>query len=342
MWVDLYVVFHVEHRATGLSGFDEPPECSTWNDLSSLLLFGSPSMERRLGRGLGSLLSKPAPTERQHEIELSRVVANPFQPRTTFDEEGLDELRASIEMHGVLQPVIVRMGPPGGDGDVFELISGERRCRASRLAGKTHIPAVVRTGVRDDAMLELALVENLQRRDLDPIERARGFGQLLSTLSLTQEEVARRVGLKRSTVANHLRLLELSSPIQESVGRGLLSMGHARAILGAEKADREALMEDVVREGLSVRQVERRVRNLLQPRTGRGSSAPKGVLQPQARSQPTEPAWVAELENRLRESLGTKVRIQNGPEYRGQIVLEYYDQASLDSLITRLAPRRTL
>ncbi len=306
-------------------------------------------MERRLGRGLGSLLSKPAPTDRQLEIELDRIVANPFQPRRTFDEEGLDELRASIEAHGVLQPIVVRVGPPGSDGDAYELVSGERRCRASRLAGKTHIPAVVRTGIRDDEMLELALVENVQRRDLDPIERARGFGQLLTALSLTQEEVAKRVGLKRSTVANHLRLLELSETIQDAVSQGLLTMGHARAILGAEEEKRDALVEDIVRGDLSVREVERRVRDRQATPEAPAAGGASGEITPQPRATATtavpseapEP-WVTELEARLRDSLGTKVRLQNGPNFRGQILIDYYDQASLDALITRLAPRRTV
>jgi len=309
-------------------------------------------MERRLGRGLGSLLSKPAPTDRQLEVELDRVVPNPFQPRRTFDEDGLDELRASIESHGVLQPIVVRVGPPGRNGEMFELISGERRCRASRLAGKTRIPAVVRSGVRDDEMLELALVENVQRRDLDPIERARGFGQLLTALSLTQDEVARRVGLKRSTVANHLRLLELSETIQDAVSQGLLSMGHARALLGADATERERLMEETVRGELSVREVERRVRELHAPPTEPEEAGVEDEnvreITPVASSAaaPTAPRavepWVTAIEERLRTSLGTKVRVHNGENYRGQIVIDYFDRASLDALITRLAPSRTL
>ena len=282
-------------------------------------------MERRLGRGLGSLLSATPPTEPRTEIEISQVRPNPYQPRKTFDPAALQSLQASIERLGLLQPVVVR---PALEG--FELISGERRWRAARAAGHEMIPAVIRSGVRDEEMLELALVENLQREDLDPIERARGFKQLQEG-GLTQEQVATRVGLQRSTVTNHVRLLELPEDVQKAVARGLLSMGHARALLGLRehKAIR-ALMRQTIRRELSVREVERRVRKLEHPRSPHNgpSAAP--------------PPWIAEIEMRLRESLGTKVCLQNNPGYRGQIVIDYYDRPSLDSLIARLAPRATL
>jgi len=292
-------------------------------------------MERRLGRGLGSLLTKPAPTDQQSSLELDRIRPNPFQPRITFDPEGLEELKSSIEAHGVLQPIVVRVAPPDGNGDAYELISGERRCRASRLAGKTTIPAVVRSGVRDDEMLELALVENVQRRDLDPMERARGFRQLIDSANLTQEQVAQRVGLQRSTVTNHLRLLELPELVQDAVAQGMLSMGHARALLGVEDADSQtALLEATVRGDLSVREVEKRVRALRAPVAETVSKEAKG--------REERAPWISEIESRLRQSLGTKVHLKNGAEYRGQIVIDYYDQASLESLIHRLAPQRTV
>ena len=298
-------------------------------------------MERRLGRGLGALLSKPAGSdEPQTQVELDAIQPNPFQPRVHFEEEGLAELKASIEAHGVLQPVVLRRCASGApDAPSYELISGERRWRASRLAGKATIPAVIRDSVSDEDMLELALVENVQRRDLDPIERARGYRQLQERLGLTQEGVAARVGLKRSTVANHLRLLDLPNRVQDAVGQNLLSMGHARALLGVEDdTEQETLMEAVVRGDLSVRETERRVRERTKPK----EAAPEPEERaPRASTTEPEP-WVREIETRLRESLGTKVKLVNGPDYRGQIVLEYYDQASLDSLIHRLAPRRTV
>jgi len=284
-------------------------------------------MERRLGRGLGSLLSEAHTTEAPEELDLARLRPNPFQPRKTFDAASLQELKASIERHGVMQPVVVR---PAGEG--FELIAGERRWRAARLAGKSSIPAVVRPGVTDDDMLELALVENVQRRDLDPIERARGYRQVMDRLGLTQEQVAGRVGLQRSTVTNHLRLLELPDEVQDAVGQGLISMGHARALLGLPEADRQrALLEEIVRGDLSVRVVERKVKEARE-------TAPAATTAATTNRAP----WAIELEDRLRDSLGTKVRVQPGQKERGQIVIQYFDRASLEGLITRLAPKPTL
>lgn len=285
-------------------------------------------MERRLGRGLGSLLSEAkGGAESRQNLDLTRIRPNPYQPRKSFDAASLQELKSSIERHGVLQPVVVRLA-----GDDYELISGERRWRASRLAGKTDIPAVVRTAVSDDDMLELALVENVQRRDLDPIERARGFRQMMDRLRLTQEQVASRVGLQRSTVTNHLRLLELPEDVQEAVGQGLVNMGHARALLGLRDPEaQKTLLEETVRGDLSVRVVERKVRE--------AREAP-------ARNETPEPTpkapWAVELETRLRDSLGTKVRVQPGPDERGQIVIEYFDRAGLETLIGRLVPRVTI
>ena len=222
-------------------------------------------MQRRLGRGLDSLLSGSEPESESEpgtqprsepEVELDRIVPNPYQPREAFDETGLDELRQSIENHGILQPVVVRRR-----GDDYELVSGERRLRAARLAGLASIPVRVREDLDDDGMLELALVENVQRADLDPIEKARGYRAMQDRLGLTQEEVATKVGLQRSSVANHLRLLELPEAILESVRTGELSAGHARALLGLpDDAARTRLAKRVARDGLSVRAVEEAVR----------------------------------------------------------------------------------
>lgn len=307
-------------------------------------------MERRLGRGLGALLAGPGTRESASitsEIPLDRIDPNPFQPRTVFDDEGLEGLRASIENHGVLQPVVVRPAAADAQGERYELISGERRCRASRMAGKTTIAAVTREGVRDDEMLELALVENVQRRDLDPIERARAFRQLVEVLHLTQDQVAQRVGLQRSTVSNLLRLLELPEDVQAAVAKGLLSMGHARALLPVDDPkEQAALVRVIVRDELSVREVERRVRARKVPfeelKVDANGDTSKRLASRTAAGGAERPAWMNEIEGRLRESLGTKVRLQNGADYRGQIIVEYYDRASLDSLIARLAPRAQL
>ncbi len=186
-------------------------------------------MEKRLGRGLGSLLGTSSPAEAPKatsELAVDQIRPNPFQPRRHFEPSALEELAQSIRQHGLLQPIVVRAAASG-----FELISGERRLRASKLAGRTTIPAIVRPNVTDKDLLELALVENVQRQDLDAIERALGFRRMQDELAMTQEAVADRVGLKRSTVANHLRLLDLPQTVQEGIAKGLISMGHARALL---------------------------------------------------------------------------------------------------------------
>jgi ParB family chromosome partitioning protein len=285
-------------------------------------------MERRLGRGLGSLLSSdPTPREPRSEVPLAEITPNPFQPRKHFTPEALAELQASIQVHGVLQPVVLRRVGPSA----YQLIAGERRWRASQAAGLTSVPAVVRDGVSDQAMLELALVENLQRADLDPIEKAKGFRQLQEQ-GLTQEEVARKVGMQRPTVANFVRLLELSEPVQKAVTEGLISMGHARALLGApDKARQEELCALCVRRGLSVRELEERVREL------QGRADPKAKV-----VTPSAAPWVRDMETKIRSHLGTKVQVKNGEGYQGSIVIEYHGREDLDRLYALLAPRRTL
>ena len=287
-------------------------------------------MERRLGRGLGSLLTREAhPTPAGDLVDIDQIVANPAQPREDFEPEGLKELEESIRRHGVLQPILVR---PMGSG--YQIVSGERRWRAARAAGLSSIPVTVRPDVRDDELLELALVENLQRRDLNPVERARGFLNLRQSLGLTQEQVAAKVGLPRTTVTNHLRLLELSPNVQAALESGLLSMGHAKALLGVRGAEaQDALLPEIVRKGLSVRDVEKRVRRHSEAR----------AVSPVASETQADPAWVATLESRMRSRLGTKVAIHNHPgRYEGEIVIRYYDRESLDRLVGILVEERTI
>lgn len=325
-------------------------------------------MKTRLGKGLGALLSGgpleapgqggPAPQAAEErdqgasgvpgaddesapailEVELSRIQPNPDQPRRTFDPGALEELRNSIQNHGLLQPVVLRRVEGG-----FELIAGERRWRAARLAGLERVPAVVRQGVDEGGMLELALVENVQRQDLDPIERARGYGQMVERLGLTQDQVAQRVGLKRATVANHIRLLDLPTTVQEAVAQGRLSMGHARAILGldAPDADKIGLATTVASRDLSVRETERvvRERNQLRRGTPRPGAGGSGAKAPVSRSQ--EP-WIRDAEDRMRRALGTKVRLDNRAGYRGQIVVDYYSREDLERLLIQLAPKPEL
>jgi len=270
------------------------------------------------------------------EVELDRIKPNPFQPRKSMDPAGLEELRDSISSHGILQPIVLR-----STRGEFELIAGERRWRAAGLAGLERIPALVREGVSDGDMLELALVENVQRRDLNPIERAEGFRAIMQSLSITQEGVAAKVGLKRATVANHLRLLELPEEIQAAVGRGLVSMGHARALLALPSGEKMAgFLEQIVRDELSVREVGRRVREELATIRSPQASGKNGGAAPGPQA-PAKP-WIADLERKIRENLGTKTTIHHGPGMTGRIVIEYYTRESLERVCEILAPRPTV
>jgi len=289
-------------------------------------------MERRLGRGLNALLGQTTAVEDQTspvELPTIELRPNPFQPRSTFDPDALAELGESIRQHGILQPIVVRRAATG-----YEIISGERRWRAAQAIGLLTVPVTVRGGVPDEHMLELALIENVQRQDLDAMERALGFERMVRQLKLTQDEVARKVGLKRATVANHLRLLELPAQVQEAIRRGVISMGHARALLGhPDPSALPGMLQRIAREDLSVRQVEQIVRGAIERGPREGQTAAKSA---------SRPPWVGELEATLRESLGTRVTVKNEPGYRGQIVIEYYDRSELERLCRHLAPPRSL
>jgi len=288
-------------------------------------------MERRLGKGLGSLLGEQESSTRPAELELESIQPNPYQPRKTMDASGLEELRDSILQHGVLQPIVVRRL----DDNRYQLVAGERRWRASRLAGLARIPAVIKERVTDAEMLELALVENVQRRDLDPLERAQGYKTMMEQLALTQDAVAGKVGLKRSTVANHLRLLELPPKAQEALAKNLITMGHARALLSlADEGRIQAILEETVRRDLSVRELEQLVRDSNTSASTR--VAKEKVLAPAA------PPWLRELEARLRARFASKVTVQNGEGFRGKIVVEYFNRSDLDRICELLAPRETL
>jgi ParB family chromosome partitioning protein len=283
--------------------------------------------ERKLGRGLDGLL-QAVPARALPEVVLaagpvtsvpiSLLDPNPQQPRHGMRAENLEHLKESIREHGVLQPIIVRK-----HGHRYEIIAGERRFRAAEGLGLPEVPAVVRD-VPDDQMLELALVENLQREDLDPIEKAESFKTYLESSGRTQEQAAVRLGLDRSTIANIVRLLELPVEVQALVRTGVLSMGHARAILSLEEPKKEIdLAERVVREGLSVRQVERMVSASVPARRRRRAKV-KSPL-------------VRDLEARLREEFGTKVSVEEGAKPgSGRIIIEFYTQPDLDRIMSRL------
>lgn len=311
-------------------------------------------MERRLGRGLDSLLGgtpspateapkapaqKPEPkpaaqpqAETQADpaelanrtLPITAIRPNPNQPRKVFETEPLESLRDSIRKHGVLQPICVRTTDQG-----YEIVAGERRWRAARMAGLEAIPATVLGTQEEEQILELALVENLQREDLDPIEKARAFKSLQDRFGMTQEKVAEQMGMKRATVANHLRLLDLPSEAQDAVTQGLITMGHARALAGiGDETQTLKTLAKVIREEHSVRQLERLLQKGSQeapaPETPRGGRIP---------------AWVRDLEGRMRDQLGTRVSIQNRSGYKGQIVIRYHDREELDRLTSQLAPK---
>jgi len=285
-----------------------------------------PKSTSGLGRGLASLIPTTAsPTEAPIEIPLDRVRANPYQPRRRTDDAEIAQLAASIREHGVLQPVLVTETLDG-----FELVAGERRVRAARLAGLTHIPAVVRQ-LADRHRLEFALVENLQREDLNPIEEAHGYRRLIDEFGLSQEEIAARVAKARSTVANTLRLLEQPVAVQEAVADGRLSAGHARAIAGLPPETQLRLVELVVAKGLNVRQTEELARRLR-------SEEERPPTDGAASAHPSEAAVdleLARVQDDLQRALGTKVRIARGRR-GGRIVIEYYSDEELGRLYERL------
>jgi ParB family chromosome partitioning protein len=298
-----------------------------------------------LGRGLGALLGgspvakPPGPAlistnvpvasvaadtrERVERVSLGRIQPCPFQPRKDFSPETLRELADSIKEQGIVQPLIVRER----DGRL-ELIAGERRWRAAQLLGLTEVPVIVREA-DDRAVLELALIENLQRENLNPIEEAQGYAQLIEQFQLKQEEVAIKVGKSRAVVTNALRLLKLAPPIQNYVRDGRLSVGHAKVILGLNSEEQQHLAaERILKEELNVRQTEGLVARWHERETG-------AVSKPGVRLPLTQDAHVANLENKLRERLGTKVRLRYA-HGKGALEITYFSDADLERILQLL------
>jgi ParB family chromosome partitioning protein len=301
----------------------------------------TPDTKRRaLGKGLESLLpSRPAPTPppappvestgKPLEIALDQIERNPFQTRTQFDEAKLNELAQSISASGVVQPIVVRaLGK-----DRYQLITGERRWLASRKANKTTIPAIVRQ-VSDEQAMEMTIVENLQRADLNPMEQARAYHRLSQDFNLTQEQMATRTGKERASVANFLRLLRLPEPIQQKVESGDLSFGHARTLLALESPESiTAAAQKVIALSFSVRQTESYVQGLINP-----EAKPKKADKPN--SQPEDPN-VREAQDRLQRTLGLKVRIED-KKGKGRVIIEYAGLEDFDSILTALSGEPTL
>jgi ParB family transcriptional regulator, chromosome partitioning protein len=287
-------------------------------------------MTRRvLGRGLGALIPQktPEPTLQAAaappggllQLDIEKIVPSPHQPRKEFASDKLEELSASIAARGLIQPVIDR---PLADGR-YELIAGERRWRAAGLAGLAKVPAVVRNAESAEAM-ELALIENIQRENLNPIETARAYQHIANTFDYSHEEIAARVGKDRTSITNLLRLLNLPEEIQGDVASGTLSMGHARAILGISGRDAQlAARTAVLTKGLSVRETERYVKRLVRPRAKSAATVVKNDI------------YIKELENSLRATLGTKVMIRHHGKH-GVIELHYFSVEELDRLVNHL------
>lgn len=270
--------------------------------------------EHGLGRGLGALI--PRPSTGLREVPVEQIKPNPWQPRTNFDQTELEELAQSIREHGVLQPVLVSQQADGS----FQLITGERRWRAVQLAGLSTVPAMVKEAT-PQASLEMALVENIQRRDLNPLEEAHAFRQLLEEHNMTQEALANRVGKSRVAVTNTLRLLHLPEPVQAALAEGAITEGHARAILTAVDDDRRvALLKRVVQEQLSVRATEALAREL---------NLDKPVAEAQASTADPE---TERLEEEFRHALGTRVRLVRGRDGAGRLVIHFYSAEELQGL----------
>jgi ParB family chromosome partitioning protein len=280
---------------------------------------------KRLGMGLGALIggetepaaagaattAAPAP-ESVATMEINTIRPNPYQPRTEFDSKEIESLSESLKKDGLLQPVVVR---PAGAG-FYQIVAGERRWRAAKLAGLARVPVVIRS-VDDKKMLELALVENIQRRDLNPMEKARAFKQLMTLNTWTQDQVADSLGMARPTVANFIRLLDLPLEIHEAVSRGTISMGHARALLSVpQRATQVQLLKQIIQDDLSVRALEK-------------LAAPKSAA-PSKNAKKTEP-WIKEFEQKLMDKLGVRVQIQ--PD---SIVIPYTSKEELTRVLKRL------
>ncbi|HEY8391500.1 MAG TPA: ParB/RepB/Spo0J family partition protein [Capillibacterium sp.] len=286
------------------------------------------SKNRALGKGLGALIPQLEEEDLQStlEIPLAEIEINPDQPRRNFDPESLQELAESIKIHGVLQPLLVRKKDLG-----YQLIAGERRLRAAKLAGLERVPVIIKD-LDDRTVMEIALVENLQREDLNPLEEAQAYRRLLDEFNLTQEEVAKAVGKSRSAIANTVRLLQLPEAIQQMVLKDQLTMGHARALLGLTETEQQLFLgEKIVKENLSVRETEELVRlmnsSIVSRETGEEKKKERETGKGRQKLDPNLQAIVEDM-TRL---FGTKVRIKSSGN-RGKIEIEYYSQEELERI----------
>lgn len=296
-----------------------------------------------LGRGLGALIVNTDLQRDEHErpagaaeagtgvqmLPLAAIVPNPRQPRTRFDEAALGELAASIREHGIIQPLVVTAAPQ--QAGTYWLVAGERRWRAAHLAGLEEAPAIVREA-SPQQLVELALIENVQRADLNPLEEAHAYQSLLNEFGLTQAELAERVGKSRPAIANAVRLLQLPPAAQAAVVEGTISAGHARALLALEADGRiEHALETVVKRDLNVRQTEALVKALQDAQAPDGGQRAEPVLDEQMRAQ------VAHMEERFRRALGTRVALARNADGSGRLVVHFYNDSDLESIYHLIA-----
>lgn len=280
-------------------------------------------MKKGLGKGLGALITSAETDESGvRELRINEVEPNTEQPRKTFNDEKLAGLAESIKQHGVVQPLIVRR-----DGNTYKIVAGERRWRAARLAGLQTVPVIVKD-LSGKQTMEIALIENLQREDLNPIEEAEAYEKLINEYGMTQEEVSVTVGKSRPAIANSMRLLTLQEKIKEKLITGEISSGHARALLSVESNDlRLKAMEEVIKKEMSVRETERFVKQLTTQKTKKKKKLPDAEYQA--------------IEERFREVFGTRVRIMNNKK-NGKILIEYYSSDELDRIISLVESIRNL
>jgi ParB family chromosome partitioning protein len=278
---------------------------------------------KALGRGLGALLSSDSTIDlgaEPSEVDLDSIVPGPMQPRTHFDEAALESLAESIRSHGIVQPLLVRR-----KGDGYELVAGERRWRAAKLAGITRVPVVVKE-VPDESLLEIALIENIQRENLNPIEEAQAYRKLIDTVGLTQESLASRVGRDRSYITNYLRLLKLTDDVQQLVKEGRLSTGHARALLALNHPDlQRRVARQVIDGGLSVRVTEQLVQKASEEKPARRPPLP---IDPNIKA----------AETKLRRALGTQVKILQAADGKGKLEISFFNTRDLDRIYNLLVP----
>jgi ParB family chromosome partitioning protein len=283
--------------------------------------------KKRLGRGLGSLIgnieevtqvSEQDRSSGLSEIDIDRIKRGKYQPRQIFDQQSLQELADSIRSQGIIQPIVVR-----AEGDHFELVAGERRWRAAQIAGIQKIPAVIRELDGKSAAV-ISLIENIQREDLNPLEESQALLRLIDEFDLTHQQVADSIGRSRASVSNLLRLLDLADPVKDQVNRGLLNMGHARALLGLIRHDQIEVARIVVNRGLSVRETEALVKRVLKGDTGKKPAGKE--VDPDIRR----------LENQISEKLGAAVKITSGKQGSGQLVVSFHSSDELEGILQHL------